>query len=58
MGIYGELDPMPEQSMPFVFKGKREDKTEVNMQNLAYPNQYTDIETICNWDNVWYIEVM
>ena len=48
MGIYGELDPMPEQSMPFVFKGKREDKTEVNMQNLAYPNQYTDIETICN----------
>ena len=43
MSVYGELDPMIENRMQFAFKGKREYMTKVNMPNMAYPNQHTDI---------------
>ena len=37
MSIYGELDSMSERSTQ-VFKGKREHKPKVNVQNMAYSN--------------------
>ena len=45
MSIYRELDPMPEHRTQFTFKGKREHIAKVNMPNVAYPNQQTDIKT-------------
>ena len=42
--VYGELDPMVEHRTQFSFKGKREHICKVNMPNIAYPSQYTDIE--------------
>ena len=44
MSIYGELDPMVEHRTQFAFKGKKEHIAKVNMPNIAYPNQHTDIE--------------
>ena len=43
MSIYGELDPMVEHRTQFAFKGKREHIAKVNMPNIAYPDQHTDI---------------
>ena len=44
MSVYGKLDRMVEQRTQFAFKGNREHIAEVNMPNIAYPNQHTDIE--------------
>ena len=44
MSIYGELDPMVEHRTQFAFKGERKHIVKVNMPNIAYPNQYNDIE--------------
>ena len=44
MSVYGELDPMVEHMTQFAFKGKRKHIAKVNMPNIAYPNQHTDIE--------------
>ena len=44
MSIYGELDPMVERRTQFAFKGKREHIANVNMPNMAYPNQHIDID--------------
>ena len=44
MSVYGGLDPMVEHRTQFVFKGKIEHIAKVNMPNIAYPNQHTDIE--------------
>ena len=44
MSVYGELDPMAEHRMQFAFKGKKENIAKVNISNIAYPNQYIDIE--------------
>ena len=44
MSIYRELDPMVEDRIQFAFKGKREHISKVNMPNIAYPSQHTDIE--------------
>ena len=44
MSVYEELDPMVEHRTQFVFKGKREHIYKVNMPNIAYPSQHTDIE--------------
>ena len=35
---------MVEHRTQLVFKGKREHISKVNMRNIAYPNQHTDIE--------------
>ena len=45
MGVYGELEPIVEHGTQFAFKGKTEHIAKVNMPNIAYPNQYIDIET-------------
>ena len=44
MSVYGELDPMVENRTQFAFKGKREHIPKVNMLNIAYQNQHTDME--------------
>ena len=44
MSVYGELDPTILHTTQFTFKGKREDIAKVNMPNIAYSNQHTDIE--------------
>ena len=44
MSVYGELDPMVEHRTQFAFKGKRKHTTKVNIPNIAYPYQHTDIE--------------
>ena len=44
MSIYGELDPMPQHRTQFAFKGKREHIVKVNIPNITYPNQHSDIE--------------
>ena len=44
MSIYGELDPIAEHRTQFAFKRKREHIAKVNMPNITYPNQHTDIE--------------
>ena len=44
MSVYGELDPMIQHRTQFVFKGKREHIAKVIIPNIAYPNQYIDIE--------------
>ena len=44
MTVYRELDPMVEHRTQFVFKGKRKHVAKVSMPNIAYPNQYIDIE--------------
>ena len=44
MSIYRELDPMAEHMTQFVFKGKREHISKVNIPNIAYPKQHIDIE--------------
>ena len=44
INVYGELDPMVEHKTQFAFKGKREHIANVNMLNIAYPNQHIDIE--------------
>ena len=44
MSVHGELDPMVEHRTQFAFKGKREHIAKVNMPNIAYPNQHTDIQ--------------
>ena len=44
MNVYGELDIMVEHRTQFAFKGKREHIAQVNMRNIAYPGQHTDIE--------------
>ena len=44
MSVHGELDPMTEHRTQFAFKGKREHIPKVNMPNIAYLNQYIDIE--------------
>ena len=44
MSVYGELDPMVEHRIQFAFKGKREHIANVNIPNIAYLNQHTDIE--------------
>ena len=43
MSVYGELDPMVEHRTQFTFKGKREHISKVNIPNIAYPDQHTDI---------------
>ena len=37
---------MVEHRTQFAFKGKREHIAKVNMPNIAYPNQHTDIEIL------------
>ena len=44
MSVYGELDPMAGHRTQFAFKGKGEHIAKVNIPNIAYPNQDTDIE--------------
>ena len=44
MSIYGELNPEPEHRTQFAFKGKREHIVKVNIPNIGYPNQHTDVE--------------
>ena len=44
MSVYGELNRMIEHRAQFAFKDKRERIAKVNMPNVAYPNQHTDIE--------------
>ena len=44
MSVYRELDPMVEHRTQSAFKGKRKYIVKVNMPNIAYPNQYIDIE--------------
>ena len=44
MSVYGELDPMIQHRTQFAFKGKREHIAKVIIPNIAYPNQYIDIE--------------
>ena len=44
MSVYGELDPMVQHRKEFAFKGKREHIAKVNIPNIGYPNQHTDIE--------------
>ena len=44
MSVYRGLDPMVEHRTKFAFKGKREHIAEINMPNIAYPNQHIDIE--------------
>ena len=44
MSVYGELEPMVEHRTQFAFKGKREHIANINMPNIAYPNQHNDIE--------------
>ena len=46
MSVYGELDPMTQHRTQFAVKGKREHIAKVNMSNIAYPNQHTDIEIL------------
>ena len=41
MSIYGELNPMVDT---ICLKDKREHIAKVNIPNIAYPNQHTDIE--------------
>ena len=43
MSIYGELDHMVEHRKQFAFKDKRENISKVNIPNIAYPGQHTDI---------------
>ena len=43
MNVYGELDPMVEHRTQLAFKGKREHIAKVNMPNIAFPNQDSDI---------------
>ena len=44
MSAYGELDLMTEYRTQFPFKSRREHISKVNIPNIAYPNQHTDIE--------------
>ena len=44
MSVYRELDPMVEHRTQFAFKAKRKHIVKVNMPNIAYPNQHSDIE--------------
>ena len=44
MSVYEELDPMVEHRTQFAFKGKKEHIYKVNIPNIAYPSQHTDIE--------------
>ena len=44
MCVYRELDPMIEHKTQFALKGKREHIAKVNIPNIAYPNQNSDIE--------------
>ena len=44
MSVYGELDSMVEHRTQFAFKEKREHIAKVNMPNIAYPSQHTDID--------------
>ena len=44
MSVYGELDPMVELRTQFPFKDKIEHIAKVNMPNIVYPNEHTDIE--------------
>ena len=46
MSVYGELEPIVEHRTQFTFKGKREHVANINMPNIAYPNQHTDIEIL------------
>ena len=46
MSVYGELDHMVEHRTQFAFKGERKHIVKVNMPNIAYPNQYIDIEIL------------
>ena len=50
MSVYRELDPMIEHKTQFALKGKREHIAEVNIPNIAYPNQNSDIEITFNLD--------
>ena len=43
MSNYRELDPMVKHRRQFAFKGKREHISKVNIPNIAYPGQHTDI---------------
>ena len=53
MSVYGELHPMVEHRTQLAFKDKREHISKVNMPNIAYPNQHTDIEIPhCSIDHV------
>ena len=44
MNVSGELDLMVEHRIQFAFKGKFSHLSKVNIPNIAYPNQYIDIE--------------
>ena len=44
MGVYGELDLMVDHRTQFAFKGQRGHISKVNRPNMAYPNQYIEIE--------------
>ena len=45
MSIYRELDPMSEHRTQFADKGEKESIAKVQISNMVYPNQHTDIET-------------
>ena len=44
ISVYGEFDLMVEHRTQFAFKGKREHIANINMPNIAYPNQQINIE--------------
>ena len=44
MIVYGELYPTKEHRTQFTFKGSREHIVKVDIPNIAYPNQHTNIE--------------
>ena len=44
MGVYGELDPIAQDTTQFAFKGKREHIAKINMPNIACPSQQNDTE--------------
>ena len=46
MSVYRELDPMVQHRTQFAFKCKREHISKINMPNIAYPSQHTNIEIL------------
>ena len=57
MSTYGELDPMEGHRTQFAFKGKKEHIAKVNMPNIAYPNQHTDIEIPLKVNVFYYLPI-
>ena len=46
MSIYRELDPLAEHRTQRALRDNTEYKTQVNIPNLAYPNQHVDIKRL------------